>query len=706
MSGRSRPFLLTEEDQIRPEWLSSWPPGGVALVLGGSVDIRRVRKGVKQPLRENDVKVYVLHATLWGEKFRKFNPKGKFLILSTETLFRKSYKSLRDRLYLVFDMCEKHEVQRPLLSSPEMEWLQQFGHCDVLVTIDITRREQERRRALLWEESYVPKVVVAAETMPNIELSSTQMYQICGREPFIGCPLPGVHPNDTFWDFVFGWSTESGTFEVHHEETLSFNSLPLNFLLLEATNPRNSKHQRVAAILMVAAVQVVSSRGFAPVFQHGRTLAFNSHVVWDMTETSVFLDCFLTAGGRWSKEAALTFLAWQYTVRRQRRVEMLRNLEGRRFEEYLQPPWEGDLRLRLRRLLEELMRVMEEFQGLLRGQVQLWCDKWKLQSSLLLDPDHTIDDQQDPNGHVLEAALRNAAEQASNISTPNSPGFKFVFPMCELKRLRLQQVEQANGERFLESWDSAAFRQVLHYRFGRVDYRVEEERGQRSKLVLPFSPGTKQADRLVASVMFLNMLLNHDKDLDDEEWHQWQLHTQDAREDPEEVYKFPRNTVRDSAQSIRFSATPMRFFVPDDPDAHANLLRSRIFILKRFCTPDLLVLSSCVIWVLIWRTWVWILNTFGSLKHSNLQLQPFLSHFFGAWNFWYSVENRSRNKVFGWRCFILICLEGGTQKWRCCSCRSNQRPCSFQVLLPLLGTQSYRVVQLPIGLQTIRSRSD
>ena len=44
----SRPFLLTETQGVEPSWLEDWPLGGVALVVGGSVDMRMVRTHVKE----------------------------------------------------------------------------------------------------------------------------------------------------------------------------------------------------------------------------------------------------------------------------------------------------------------------------------------------------------------------------------------------------------------------------------------------------------------------------------------------------------------------------------------------------------------------------------------------------------------------------------------------------------------------------------
>lgn len=582
----SHPFLLTDEGTVDPWWLHNWPVGGVALVLGGSVDIRKVRKEVKKPLRSQDVSIHILHATLWGEKFRKFKPKGRFLLLATETLFRKKYSSLRNMLWVVFDMCEKHERQTPQIHTTEMDFLRQFGHCEVQVTVDITRGEQKRRKDLLFDENsgrcrYRPKREVNDDSMADTNLLDCEIWRICGCEDFVGFPLPGVHPDDAFWDYLFGWSTDRGTFQTHSEDRLGFNSLPINFLLREATSG-NQPQKRLAAILMVAAVQLVSSRGFAPVFQHGRTLAFDSHTVWDMTETAVFLDCFLTGGGRWSKEATLTSLAWQYVFQRRQCVWELRNLDGRTVQDYLDG--EVELRWKLQSLLEELLRIMDDFHLRLRDELKAWCEKWNLPH--LSDDPSILDAPHGPSGEVLEKVMQQAATKAHRVHTPDDvPPFNFVVPMCEIRRPRwLRLAEEPNGHfevRF--DGDSSAFERVHRRHFpgkGGVQGRI-------------FNPDSQKGKRLLASVMFLNLLLDHDQDLDEEEWWQWQLHRWHVREDPQVMYKFQQCAHGSSGQcTIRFPTTPMGFFAPG---ASSRFGKQKIYVLKRFATPDLLVLSSYIL---------------------------------------------------------------------------------------------------------------
>eukprot|EP00435_Cladocopium_sp_Y103_P009002 s4703_g2.t1 len=517
----NRPFLLTETQGVEPSWLEEWPLGGVALVVGGSVDMRTVRKHVKEDLKSKEIEIYMLHATLWGRRFR---PRaGKYLLLATETLFSKKFSGLRNRLWVVFDMCEKHEMLQPEPSSEEMQWLRQFGRCDVLLTVSITPEEQLRRRRLLGTR-YHPnrRVFVADQVVSKWQLSTNQIWNKAGRLPFVGFPLPDVYSNDTFWDQLFGWSTDESHFrEQQRGDFVSFNSLPLNFLLEEITKPQRSQDERSALSLVVCAVQLVSSRGFAPIFQHKRALTFDPQTVWDITETSVLMDLFLSAAGKWSKEATLAFLALQYKQRTP--IKKLRNLEDRTFSYYLRE-WESALCLRFEKLLDEMMWLMLDFYQALVDDLHRWCATYSIAGDPPLRHPSWPDFSNVELGTFLETVMIEAAIAASNVNpvdldarqheteeilehrrSQSVQPFEFVFPFgrkCELRGCRFHR--RPSGHRSIRvegEKNSSGLKWVLWWHFHRSEYHEDRS----GAIEFSFEPGSGQEDRLLASVTWADL---------------------------------------------------------------------------------------------------------------------------------------------------------------------------------------------------------
>ena len=343
-------------------------------------------------------------------------PRQKYLLLATETLFSRKFVDLRNRLWAVFDMCEEHEMLQPEPSSKEMQWLQQFGRCDVLLTVSITPEEQLRRRRLLGTRYHPIKRVFVADqsAVAKWQLSTNQIWNKAGRLPFVGFPLPDVYSNDSFWDQLFGWSTDKSHFrEQQGGDFVSFNSLPLNFLLEETMKPQRSEDERGALSLVVCAVQLVSSRGFAPVFQHKRALTFDPQTVWDITETSVLMDLFLSAGGRWSKEATLAFLSLQY--KQHIPIKKLRNLEDRTFSYYLRDS-ESALYLRFETLLDEMMWLMLYFYRALVDDLRWWCASYRIVGDPPSRHPSWPDFSSVELGTFLETVMIRAAIAASNVN--------------------------------------------------------------------------------------------------------------------------------------------------------------------------------------------------------------------------------------------------------------------------------------------------
>ena len=333
---------------------------------------------------------------------------------------------------------------QPSPTSDQMNWLKQFGRCDALLTVSISPEDFARRRGLLGR-AYRPKmeVLVLDPLLSAWQLSINEIWSKAGRLPFVGIQLPDVYPNDLFWDYLFGWSTERSHFNAKEGgDFLSFNSLPLNFLLEETVAPCRSPKDRIALSLLVCAVQLVSSRGFAPIFQHKRALTFDPDTVWYVTETSVWMELFLSAAGKWSKEATLTYMAlqWKQGVP----IVKLRNLEDHTFTYYFEGFNERHQTERLSErfisLLEEMMWLMLEFQGQLMVHLQHWCGKYEITAAF----SNSWPEAWRSVGYFLETTIRDAAIAANNVYV--TPSFEFVFPigsLCELRRSRLQRATES-----------------------------------------------------------------------------------------------------------------------------------------------------------------------------------------------------------------------------------------------------------------------
>lgn len=586
-----RPFLLTETLTVEPPWLEDWPLGGVALVIGSSAEMRSVRTNVQKDLKNKGVDIYTLHSNLRGTTLP---PQGRYLLLATETLFSKRFSGIRNRLRIVFDMCHAQQLLQPEPSSQEMQWLRQFGRCDVLLTVSITAEEQARRWELLCDfGAYRPRIPIkfSDETLVKWTLSTNQIWNRAGRLPFVGCPLPGICFNDSLWDQLYGWSTEqSHVGERQSEDFVSFNSLPLNFLLEETVNPNRCNFERLVLSLVVCAVQLVSSRGFAPIFQHKRDLTFDPQAVWDIAETSVLMDLFLSAGGRWSREATLVFLALQYNEHVP--IEELRNLQCRKYSYYLRE-WESDMFIRFHMVLHDLMRLMLEFQQELVQNLHTWCEQYQIAGHPPSSNPPWSDSRNNFElGTFLETVMRDAAVSASNIPTFDSPPFQFVFPIgskCELQPSRLQRPHGRSSPISVERKRcTKAFRRILQCHFEASEYR---EDGQGVKF--PFKPCSWQEDRLLASAMFLNGLLQHDIRLGEEGRTQWLLHTGDSRESPEQVFIFPSTSPgTNMSDNIDFGSVPLKFY---GPDSMSFFRGASIFVLKRHTTLGFLLFKSYVL---------------------------------------------------------------------------------------------------------------
>ena len=650
-SRQPSPFLLKDNDTIEKYWLDNWT-SGFALIVGGSVDIKRVRGAVSEQLeRENlqkDIQICVLHASLWGGKGDKhqqpykYKPRGKFLLLATHTLFTKKYIEIRDKyLMRVFDTCEKHEIHWPDASHQDMGFLRHFGLCDVLVTLSITKAEQQSRREQMKKDfRYFPKFIVEKDD-PYPDLDVQKWLARNGQLPFFGLPLPAVDLNDSFWDNLFLCETDDrgipGQMKVGNEEVLQFNALPLNFLLQKAVMEHRPPHETDALTLALCAVQVVTSRGFAPIFQHKRTLNFDGQVIWRATETAVFLGSFLTAGGRWSKEATLVHLTLQHLNNVP--VDELRNLQGRQVRSYLEPweqrkvwlDWEEkdwSLENLCRQVLAELMRVMVLAHQCLLRDLWQWCENFtnwfqprELRQTWTW---HGL-------GQFVEDTLRDSATRADKrrcvpiapteqsadtldvdvwSAEPKSTFFQFVFHhprQWDVETPRLSRDRNQPDEVVL--LPSEALAKIGRYYLSHVP-RVKQGR-YGPTLAFPFRSGSPEEDRLVACVMMRDLVLEHDEDLYG--WKTTNMLGLEEREFVADPFIFKREAwechqsgghslcdfdrrmlERESARfgAITFATPPMQFYRPDAKEA---LQGSQIYVLKRFTTPDLLVLSSCVL---------------------------------------------------------------------------------------------------------------
>ena len=142
MDGDNEPRQVEHRTEwhIRDHYLQDWP-GRVALVVGGSNDMRSVQGANAENLR--GVKIKTLH----GHTERgSLGLPPRCLLMCTETLFRRERQPLRDSLDLVFDVCEIHRI---LLRHTTA-----CGWSDVLETLNITSSEQSRRARMLGNKYY------------------------------------------------------------------------------------------------------------------------------------------------------------------------------------------------------------------------------------------------------------------------------------------------------------------------------------------------------------------------------------------------------------------------------------------------------------------------------------------------------------------------------------------------------------------------
>ena len=146
-------------------------------------------------------------------------------------------------------------------------------------------------------------------------------------------------------------------------------------------------------------------------------------------------------------------------------------------------------------------------------------------------------------------------------------------------------------------------------KIGRYYLSATPQVKQGPRLAFPFPSGSLEEDRLVACVMLLDLTLKCHEELGDDDWWTRNMLGLEEREYASDAFRFNReardrhislwdfnrttlNRRRERWGAITFAMPPMQFY---RPDAYEALQWSQIYVLKRFTTPDLLVLSSCIL---------------------------------------------------------------------------------------------------------------
>ncbi|CAE7796671.1 unnamed protein product [Symbiodinium sp. CCMP2456] len=381
----TRPFLLLglrrddddaghrTEWKIREMYLDDWP-GRVALVVGGSNDMRSVRSANESALKEEGIKIKCLHGRTERDQNRL---PARCLLLITETLFSKSRMELRNSLDLVFDVCEIHRV----LQREETG----CGWSDVLVTLRITQQEQGRRRRMLCAK-YRPDFSTDSLPEENPEPWSKEKKQRMVSSPlkkYLGLRFPTVGfdgPMERSLVNLLSGSSPPGHSQVpgssfwtvRGDQELSFNQLPICHLLDKALSSSRSRNERMACLVAACVLQLVSSKCLELLFRDRAMLDKcdgDMHWLWSLVEAPKFLQTFLTSAGKHDMVCTLFVMVVQWITEdpgmpHESRHEELRNLAGQSFADFservLRQNAAGQLAEVVGWLLSELMQLAEE----------------------------------------------------------------------------------------------------------------------------------------------------------------------------------------------------------------------------------------------------------------------------------------------------------------------------------------------------------
>lgn len=305
-------------------------PGRVACVVGGSVDMRYLRRKLGRKLRALDVRIEVYHSELLVDD--SIIRPSRLLLLITEMLYAKDWNRVRRSLECVFDMCECHRIRQGLVVSTR-----DYGWCDVLETLPITQSMERRRHCIALEDPHVYRALTLTH-LPRENGNEMPWWQRHWHAPhdFIGFPLPDIFPiHQRLRTLLQGTRSprDPGAYDWR-DARLSFNSLPLGNLLTESFSHRLADGQRMAVLLLVCAVQLTSGAAFAPVFQSTRHLVSDRDRLWRLLETGCFLRGFLCSAGQTSVEVGLAAMAFQ-NVGTMDGIEVgaLQTLDGFQFRE-------------------------------------------------------------------------------------------------------------------------------------------------------------------------------------------------------------------------------------------------------------------------------------------------------------------------------------------------------------------------------------
>eukprot|EP00929_Paragymnodinium_shiwhaense_P067566 TRINITY_DN33989_c0_g1_i1.p1 TRINITY_DN33989_c0_g1~~TRINITY_DN33989_c0_g1_i1.p1 ORF type:complete len:641 (-),score=77.47 TRINITY_DN33989_c0_g1_i1:17-1939(-) len=385
---RSAPWLFDTSPGISPGTFHTFNdhyyprykwPGRVALVVGGSADIKQVYRGVKKQTDYMKVRIITYHSELLmdGHDHRHELPEH-FLLLITESLFSQDWSSIRYRLDKIFDTCEVHRMQ----SGP----LHGFGLCDILTILQITYLERDKRSSAVADGRYVP---IQRSLPTHQEEEWTREYKWRRfQHPFMGFKLPDMRPDPKrLSSLLEGWRRAQLRDWRPKEAYVSFNSIPLGNLLIDSLSVDIGPVRKLTLILYVCAVQLVSSSAFSGLFQAERHLLRAKDRVWKLTETTCLLNIFLTSRGQTSLEVGIVFLCLQtFAGDHNKDSRHLRNTEGRTLDDLSNNSLDvnifREILQRVGAVLQEVITVTREFAEQTLSYLQQW--PWKPQPHYVL----------------------------------------------------------------------------------------------------------------------------------------------------------------------------------------------------------------------------------------------------------------------------------------------------------------------------------
>eukprot|EP00971_Amphidinium_carterae_P032475 639649-Amphidinium_carterae.1 len=323
----------------RLQSLDKWP-GRVALVVGGSNDMRAIRACYEWELWNRDIELKTLHTRT--ERKRGIQVPSMCLLLCTETFFSQNRQTLRKSMDKIIDSCEVHRITE---MNHEI-----CGWSEVLVTRDITQSVFRRRQCV---PRYFPArdlkelPVSAVEPMAMAEKQSKISWPLC---TWIGWRFPTISfakacSRDDLISLLTAQTSLHTTteaisypiWEASWDSQLEFNQLPICHLLNQASSSTRSARSRIICLLGSCVNRLLSSQSLQLIFRDSALVDIcegDAAWLWRVVEAPKFLETFLTAAGRYDVQCSLFALTVQWYKCGRNGHQQLKNLAGQSLADF------------------------------------------------------------------------------------------------------------------------------------------------------------------------------------------------------------------------------------------------------------------------------------------------------------------------------------------------------------------------------------